>query len=417
MTHQGATWVSPSMINLKNMPYPYDANRMPGVPNELKNTWVEQAYNGYKNDATSQKIGETLNVAATFSKQRNVPVFCGELGVYIPNSLQEDRVRWYQDIRTKLEERKIAWTSWDYHGGFGLFTETDGLFDHHLNVDVVNALGFKSPPQTPYVLLPDTKGFPIFTDYPENGILAGGYGSERNYFETQKAKGSFGFSWSNPGLYTNASFDFLPNKDLSVLKDNNFALDFFVKSSIPNLEFDVRFLDTKTTAEDRPWRNRVKIDNTLANWDGKWHHIHLPLKDFTEHGAWDNAWFNPQGKFDWKAIDKLEIATEYTPLTGSVFFDNIIVTDQDTAMLTNATDVLIEKSDIVILNNPSINGIISMKCDNRNGIVTIYDINGRMIEKIKLEKSIIAHSKNLQKGIYFIRDEETRTFVAKVLVN
>lgn len=415
MTHQGATWISPSMINLKNMPYPYEASRMPGVPNDLKNTWVEQAYNGYKNDAVSQKIGETLNVASAFGMQRNVPVFCGELGVYIPNSLQEDRVRWYRDIRTKLDEKKIGWTSWDYHGGFGLFTEQDGLFEHHLNVEVVNALGFTAPPQSPYVLLPDDKGFPIYTDYPENGILTGGYGSQREYFDSEKAKGSYGFSWTNPGLYTNASFDFAPNKDLTLLKDQNFAIDFFIKSSIPNLEFDVRFLDTKKDQDDRPWRNRIKIDKSIAAWDGKWHHVHLPLKNFTEHGAWDNGWYNPEGKFDWKAVDRLEFATEYAPLNGTVFFDNIIVTDEDTAMLTDIPNIVLEKSDIIVLENPS-QGMIYLRCDSRSPIVAIFDINGRLVERIKMEKEEKAKSKFLQRGVYFVKDEDRKVFIAKVMV-
>jgi endoglucanase len=338
-THQGATWTDPSMGPLANMPFPYDAAKMPGLPPSLKNTWVEQAYNGYKNDGTITKVKELIDIAFTFGVQRNVPIFCGEFGVYIPNSDNKERVKWYEEIRKHLEFRKIAWTMWDYHGGFGLYTVDNGFFDNHLNIELVKAVGFNAPPQTPYILKPDSVGFEIFTDQVGQNIIGAGYGSDRDYNASLKVKGSNSFSWAKAQLYSPASFEFKPIKDLSLLKEKNFAIDFWVKSTEPNLAFDVRFVDTKSSATDRPWRNRVKIDKNNAPSDGKWHHVHIPFSAFEEQGAWDNAWYNPQGLFDWKAIDRLEFSTEYAAIGGTVFFDNIIVTDRDTATITSVNEL------------------------------------------------------------------------------
>jgi hypothetical protein len=51
------------------------------------------------------------------------------------------------------------------------------------------------------------------------------------------------------------------------------------------------------------------------------------LDDFTEQGSWDNnAWYNPQGLFDWSAVDRFEIVSEQHALTGMTFgFDEIRV--------------------------------------------------------------------------------------------
>jgi endoglucanase len=48
-----------------------------------------------------------------------VKIFCGEFGVYIPNSPHPDRVYWYDVVRKYLEEKGIGWIIWDYQGGFG----------------------------------------------------------------------------------------------------------------------------------------------------------------------------------------------------------------------------------------------------------------------------------------------------------
>jgi endoglucanase len=93
----------------------------------------------------------------------------------------------------------------------------------------------------------------------------------------------------------------------------------------PEARIDIRFVDTKTDEpDDHPWRRRYRIDQNVAEWDGQWKHLQIPLDEFSEHGSWDGGWFNPAGKFDWTAIDRFEIVPEYGDLDGIHFyFDNI----------------------------------------------------------------------------------------------
>ena len=120
-THQGASWTSPSMVPLAGVPFPYGAGPMPACPPELKGTWVESSLNSYATDGTVANVKKLIDIAVQFRDERQVPVYCGECGVYMLNSDPDQRVYWYNVVRSYLEEKKLAWTTWDYEGGFGLF--------------------------------------------------------------------------------------------------------------------------------------------------------------------------------------------------------------------------------------------------------------------------------------------------------
>ncbi|MCL4483030.1 MAG: glycoside hydrolase family 5 protein [Bacteroidetes bacterium] len=77
---------------------------------------------------------------------RKVPIFCGEFGVLMKYSNNDDRVAWYAEVTKYLNEKEIPWTIWDYHGGFGLFQkESEGRFPADLNLPMVKVLGMKAP--------------------------------------------------------------------------------------------------------------------------------------------------------------------------------------------------------------------------------------------------------------------------------
>jgi endoglucanase len=328
-THQGATWTNPSMESLAGVPFPYNAAEMPSCPPELVGTWIESSLNNYHNDGTVAHVGDLIDIAVDFKNTRDVPLFCGEFGVYIPNSDNEDRVFWYEVVRTFLEEDSISWTTWDYKGGFGLFEEgSDELFDYDLNVDLLEALGLNVPPQSEYSLEPDTVGFNIYLDYICKNIYMSSWHSEGSlnyYSEGSPYEGQFCIHWTGVEQYSPIGFDFRPIKDLTVLVDSNYFLDFWVRGDSSGIEFDVRFTDTKTEEPgDHPWRMRYIIDDSLAAWDGDWHHIQIPLQQFTEHGSWDEGvWYNPVGDFTWAAVDRFDIVSEHGALQGNLYFDNI----------------------------------------------------------------------------------------------
>lgn len=337
-THQGASWNSPSMEPLAGVPFPYNASEMPACPDVLKGTWVESSLNNYINDGTVAHVKSLIDIAVAFRNARNVKIFCGELGVYIPNSDPADRVYWYSIVRQYLEEKGISWTTWDYQGGFGLFNKgSNQLFDHDLNIPLIEALGLNAPPQTPFEIQPETTGFKVYTDFIGHNIndVSYGNGTLNFYSSNLPNNDNYCIDWKGFTQYNTVGFDFDPDKDLSFLVTGGYALDFMVRGNATGIKFDVRFLDTKTSDTDHPWRMGFTIDETVAAWDRRWHHVHVDLGAFNERGAWDSgSWYNPEGKFDWSRVDRFEVSTEYTGTAGKeIWFDNIHITELDTALV------------------------------------------------------------------------------------
>ena len=314
-THQGASWTDPSMEPLGGVPFPYDPANMPAFPPSLNGSWIQSAFNNYHNEGTAAKVKELIDIAVSFSESRNVPVFCGEFGVYIPNADPQQRINWYQLVREYLEQHDIAWTIWDYHGGFGVFEEGgNGLFDYDLNTGLIDALDWKVPDQSEFMARPDSTGFIIYDDFIGKNIFHSSYtsGNLSIYDNTQPKQGAYCIEWTNPVQYNFVGFDFQPNKDLSQLLASDYQLRLWIRGNQPQAQLDIRFMDTKTGPADHPWRMRTVIDPATVTWDGSWQELILPLKDFREHGAWDNnQWYEPTGAFDWTAIDRLEIVNEY----------------------------------------------------------------------------------------------------------
>jgi endoglucanase len=143
-THQGASWNSPSLEPLSGLTFPFDKEK--GVPKPHKTfigTWVEEALEDYEEDSKAEKLNATIDKALNFSKERGVPVFCGEFGVYMKQCDPASRARGYECVCGALKERGIPWACWDYFWGFGLFkTQERGDFKSDLNMDVVRAMGF-----------------------------------------------------------------------------------------------------------------------------------------------------------------------------------------------------------------------------------------------------------------------------------
>ena len=145
-THQGATWDSPSLAPLTGVPFPLDGRKIPKIPESFKGTWAEASLKNYEHEAAFSTLTATLEKAAEFAKKRDVPVFCGEFGVYMIQIPHEDRVKWYEFVTGELEKLNISWAIWDYFGGFGLFNTVEGGdFNKDLNLDVVRALGLTPP--------------------------------------------------------------------------------------------------------------------------------------------------------------------------------------------------------------------------------------------------------------------------------
>lgn len=143
-THQGASWCH--MQRVVGLPFPYDAEKMPPLPENP--TEVElRCWRNYPKVGTLEAVISCFDQYAEFSRERNAPVFCGEFGCFM-SVPEEQRVKWYELVTPLLAERGIARTSWDYYGGFGIFNRGQrGVrpsFPENLNRPLLRALGLNS---------------------------------------------------------------------------------------------------------------------------------------------------------------------------------------------------------------------------------------------------------------------------------
>jgi endoglucanase len=328
-THQGAGWTgTPVLTNLAEVPFPYDGKRRPKIPSDLRGTWVESSLNNdYRKASDPKTLYNTLNKAVSFSRERNVPVFCGEFGVFMINSLNEDRVRWYRIVTAALARRNISRTSWDYYGGFGLFnTEGKRDFYEDMNTDVARAMGFTPPAQNKRKYEPVNKGFTIFDDYPARDISCGYWDEKSDFslYDTNAAQGEYSIKWGNASQYNIFYFAFDRGGNFSEIANNAF-IEFKARTEKPVL-FDIRFVNPEN-ASSIPWRMRYTINDKILPPDGKWHTIRIPLNSMEDMGAWlstTQKWLPSQNKFSWNNIKQLEIVAEHTDMNGLyVWFDDI----------------------------------------------------------------------------------------------
>lgn len=403
-THQGASWTTPSMEALKNIPFPFALNTMPGLPTNLKGTWVESAFNGYYKVGNVDFIKEQLAIATKFAKDRNVPIFCGEFGVNSNGSNNTDRVKWYEIVRKELENQKIPWTMWDYHGSFGLFQSgSQGLFNHHLNIPLLQSLGLVVPPQSVYEKKPIEGEKWLYRDELATDLRESSYGSGKinYYFTEQPFAGKNTIQWKNPKQYDIIGWKFYPEVDLSAMVQQNYFLSFYVKGNISGKSIDIRFLDSKTGADDRPWRMTYRLDEKIVKWDNSWQLIQIPLFKFSEQGAWDeNKWFQPIGKFDWKSIDRFEIVAESSDLqTGILYFDDVRLKPATPSFTTQFSEEILFK----VFPNPASNELnIFIESNEVSFHYKIIDIQGTEIKTGNIEKKALINIDDLTDGSYIL---------------
>jgi endoglucanase len=416
-THQGASWVDPSMEGVENVPFPYNSETMPSMPGQYAGTWVGSLFSSYTQDGTVKKIRELIDIAVRFREQRGAALYCGEFGVYQPNSPEVDRVEWYKEVSTYLDSMNIAWTTWDYHGGFGLFEKnSNGLFEHDLNVPLLEAIGANIPPQTEYEQKPDTTGLIIYDDYLSSAVREASYGDGTlDYYDTGfPNSGEYCIHWAGASQYNAIAIDLMPDRDFSVLTDEGFALDFMIRGDDPSTSFDMRFLDSKTSDPlDLPWRMGITVNDQLVEFDSMWHHLHVPLQDFTEKGSWYiDTWYDPRNEFDWSDVDRLEIVAEQQAMgEADLWFDQILITDLDTTQtrpgMPDTTITAIRGRDsplnsFSVYPNPSDGHFKIYSSDQTRINYEIFDLRGALVLKGSTSPPAEVCLCSHPNGIYFL---------------
>jgi aryl-phospho-beta-D-glucosidase BglC (GH1 family) len=125
-THQGATWSVNFWHWEKDLAYPSNLESAEktaeNVPDAMNRLYILR-YGMEHWDAA--RIDMEIDQAAQWAKRWDVPLVCNEFGVY-KKADPQSRVAWIHDVRTSLEQHKIGWAMWDYSGGFGVVTKTNG---------------------------------------------------------------------------------------------------------------------------------------------------------------------------------------------------------------------------------------------------------------------------------------------------
>lgn len=130
-THHQASWT-----NLKD----YDGKvHYPGkvvLPEDLEgfSEEVKQLMMYHASDYNKDFMIADIQKPLAYAKEHNLPLYCGEFGC-LPTVNEADRIQWYADFRSVLEENDIAWANWDYKGGFGIVDNERKAYD-----DIIYAL-------------------------------------------------------------------------------------------------------------------------------------------------------------------------------------------------------------------------------------------------------------------------------------
>lgn len=336
-THQGAGWI-PSQ-HIANVPFPYDAAKMPPMPNEFKgNAEYEEYYNIYPAQGNESAIAQELMEIYSWGADNNRLIFCGEFGT-LTSASKGDRNRWYKAVCDNLAAFGIPWTAWEYSSGsmpnFGVFKGTKN-FETSLDADLIRAMGLTVPPQyesgCPEVVYYDD-GMPGWW---QQGSKWDGYEpkidfdcTENPYDESLKCiRWDIDHSWGGLTMST------WPVTDFTAQYDAGAYLQFAIRTTDVIDKMIVRFVQYKTGA---PWNWRIveeisttndkKPDYKFAN-DGEWHLIKIPLQSMWICGTQGDWKLNPdEGEegFAWDCIQHLEFAPEGNEslLGKTVFIDNI----------------------------------------------------------------------------------------------
>jgi endoglucanase len=335
-THQGVNWGDPVPVDLVGVPFPYNPSAMPSLPASLVGTWWQDLYNTYPQQGNEAWVKSQLDVAARFQSERNLALWCGKFGAYPATSSSGDRAAWTNSVRSYLEGKGIAWsfvTDW-------LFEKSNaGCLETDVDTMITAALRLTAPAQQEPASEPEISGFTIYDDFIAPGLIENGWFSNGEYdlySDESPYSGKFCLKITGFEQYGNIAFRLCPCRDLSLLANQGFTLDFWIRCAASGTQIDLRFEDTKTSdPNDHPWRRSATLSSSVIAWDGKWHHLSIPLTNFVESGSWDNnQYYDPKGLFDWKATDRLTIEAQHHALHGiEIFFDDLRISNPGTGVI------------------------------------------------------------------------------------
>ncbi|MBN1478680.1 T9SS C-terminal target domain-containing protein [candidate division KSB1 bacterium] len=344
--------------NTAIVPFPYDAGKMPPLDEADAGTAAEEAYNNYPTQGTVDYVKSRLDVAAQFAADNGVAVWCASFGAYIgqrglrlnddgwdvPNA---DRGAWLGTCMSYMQEKNIAACHSGYRGGFGLFYDDNnnpygwmqfGNFPYDINTDICEAMGLTPPEPGLYSPEPLTEGFVI---YDEEVTPLARWGewfwddAEVSLFNMDEpAVSQYCLSIFYPGQWQAGDFFFPLYLDMSILAEDGYLLDFFIRCDWEEAHIQARFEDTNEDLDDKPWRMNYNVDNSVVPFDGTWQRVTIPLTSMDDQGAWDpddEIWYGgPQGLFDWERVQRFQFVSETAEQPDAeIFIDRVRIVSAD----------------------------------------------------------------------------------------
>ncbi len=340
-SHQGASWTF--MKDLTGIPFPYDKSKMPPLPKNASAD-LKYAYNNYENDSSEKVLVKPLDDAVAFANKRKVALMCNEYGVSMKYADVNERANWYRLKNKWMDDRNIIRISWDYKAEFGIFNSEKATvsFPDDVNKTIIEAMGYTLPANAKpaekgwissakingeYILYKNRLGNNITTGTWVENIIPGKYIT----FDDSTDNSDLCISIPCAKAYNYLGFQFNQLEDLSSLKDNGLCLEFEIKTTQKNFNFDIYFMNEENYSLGKngiPWRCGYFIRGRNDLCDGKWHKVKIPLNQFSDYGAWsnkDNKWCNSENLFDWKKIDCIRIDFGEKDLTEECCFRNIVI--------------------------------------------------------------------------------------------
>lgn len=125
-THQGAAWVG-DQVATTGVSFPYNAENFPTLNPKAKNTPGQSNYRMYPRDGNEQSINDKLQIVKNWALKYDVPIICGEYGVYNKYADLDSRCRYIKAVRRALKRLEIPGMLWDYNSTFSLFTGKPAL--------------------------------------------------------------------------------------------------------------------------------------------------------------------------------------------------------------------------------------------------------------------------------------------------
>jgi endoglucanase len=92
----------------------------------------------YNPDFTEDYLNQRMEKAMKVAKEKGLRLYCGEWGCYIQTP-RDIRLAWYRDMVKAFDHYGIAWTIWDYKGGFQIVNP----FTHKVDWELIHILNDK----------------------------------------------------------------------------------------------------------------------------------------------------------------------------------------------------------------------------------------------------------------------------------